>query len=220
MQRTRLEWYFDVVSPYAYFQSIRLPKLSERFELALRPVLFAGLLNHWGQLGPAEIPQKRTFTYEYAVWRASQLGIPLTLPQAHPFNPLRILRLAVAAGSTLNAVQEVFRFVWVDGQIGADDKALRELGARLGVDDAIAAIAKPEVKAALAANGEAAVRKGVFGVPTFVTEESEVFWGDDATDMLLDRINGVPVFQSAQMQRARNMPIAAQRAESKLEKKP
>lgn len=220
MPQERLEWYFDVVSPYAYFQSYRLRALAARFDLVLRPVLFAGLLNHWGQLGPAEIPQKRVFTYEYAVWRAARLGVPLVLPKAHPFNPLRLLRLAVAAKSTLDAVEAIFRFVWAEGEIGDDDGALTRLGERIGVADALNAISAPEVKATLTENGVQAVAKGVFGVPTFVTQANELYWGDDATEMMLDRLHGAAVFESAQMQRAKNMPAAAQRPESRLEKKP
>jgi 2-hydroxychromene-2-carboxylate isomerase len=46
---TELSGYFDLVSPYAYFASLRLSELPPGLTLALRPVLFAGLLNHWGQ---------------------------------------------------------------------------------------------------------------------------------------------------------------------------
>lgn len=52
------DWYFDFISPFAYLQFVRLGELAGA-RLRLRPVLFAGLLQHWGQLGPAEIPAKR-----------------------------------------------------------------------------------------------------------------------------------------------------------------
>ena len=57
--KPRAIWYYDVISPYAYLQAMALPRLAEVLEITARPILFAGLLKHWGHLGPAEIPAKR-----------------------------------------------------------------------------------------------------------------------------------------------------------------
>ena len=69
-------WYFDFISPYAYFGLHELERLGAGVRIEYRPVLFAGLLNHWGQRGPAEIPPKRTWTYRWCTWHAAQRGIP------------------------------------------------------------------------------------------------------------------------------------------------
>ncbi|MEI5604188.1 hypothetical protein, partial [Streptomyces brasiliscabiei] len=90
--------------PFAYLSLKQLPALPAGTELELLPVLFAGLLNHHRQIGPAEIPAKRRFTYRFVVWRARQMGVPLVMPPTHPFNPLSALRLVIAAGSTRKAV--------------------------------------------------------------------------------------------------------------------
>src|SRR4249920_1307298 len=82
-----VDWYFDFISPYAWLQAETLDRLPSDAVLACKPVLFAGLLEHWGQLGPAEIPPKRTFTYQYIVWRAHKLGLRACPPSHHPFNP-------------------------------------------------------------------------------------------------------------------------------------
>ncbi|HJP22575.1 MAG TPA: 2-hydroxychromene-2-carboxylate isomerase, partial [Alphaproteobacteria bacterium] len=63
------DWYFDFISGFAYLQFATLERL-KGLEIRFRPVLFAGLLNYHGQLGPAEIPAKRTFTYRQWVWLA------------------------------------------------------------------------------------------------------------------------------------------------------
>jgi 2-hydroxychromene-2-carboxylate isomerase len=55
-----IDWYFDFVSPFSYLQLRRLLARPLDAELRCHPVLLAGLLNHWGQLGPAEISPKRT----------------------------------------------------------------------------------------------------------------------------------------------------------------
>src|SRR5262245_37155293 len=98
----RIDWYFDFVSPFSYICLHRLGEIG--MPVALKPILFVGLLQHWGQKGPAEIPVKRKWTYRWCVWWARELGIPFRFPAAHPFNPLPYLRLAIAAGSTEPAV--------------------------------------------------------------------------------------------------------------------
>ena len=75
------EWYFDVISPYAFLQFRQLQELQLLDELTPRPVLFAGLLNHYGQLGPAEIPSKREFTYRQVLWLAERRGLTLRMPE-------------------------------------------------------------------------------------------------------------------------------------------
>ena len=75
----RAEWYFDFVSPFAYLQAQRLDRLRDAgLEIHYQPVLFAALLDHWGQLGPAEIGPKRELTYRAALWRSAHDGIELS----------------------------------------------------------------------------------------------------------------------------------------------
>jgi len=178
----KIEWYFDFVSPYAYLQLHRLASLSASAELHLRPVLFAGLLNHWGQRGPAEIPPKRVFTYQHVSWLARARGVPFQMPAGHPFNPLKLLRLTIHLGCRAETVRRVFEFVWRDGNVPEDATAWDALTRELGVVDADAIVARADVKSALRANTDEAIQLGVFGVPTLVIDH-RVFWGNDATEM-------------------------------------
>ena len=205
---TPLVWYFDFVSPYSYLQFEAYPELVASAEL--HPLLFAGLLNHWGGKGPAEVPAKRLQTYRYTYWLAGQHGIEMTYPPAHPFNPIPALRLAVALDSDFEAVKTIFEFIWKEGRSLADEWPA--LAAHLGLTAAAAdaLIAAPRVKEALAANGRAAVARGVYGVPTFDTGK-ELFWGLDATDMLLDYLEHPDVFEDAEMQRIAHLPVGAAR---------
>jgi 2-hydroxychromene-2-carboxylate isomerase len=109
------DWYFDFVSPFSYLQCERLQALAA--SIRPHPVLFAAILDANGQKGPAEIPAKRVFTYRFVIWQAKALGIPLKFPHAHPFNPLPLLRLAIACESRLDAITQIFRFVWRDGRL-------------------------------------------------------------------------------------------------------
>jgi 2-hydroxychromene-2-carboxylate isomerase len=209
--RPAVDWYFDVISPYAYLQAERLAEVDAVADVRCVPILFAGLLERWGQKGPAEIAPKRRFTYRQFVWQAARRGLDPKIPPAHPFNPLKLLRLAIALDAKREAVLDIFRFVWRDGLSTDDPSSWKLLCDRLGVPDADARIAAPEVKARLRDNGEEATTRGVFGVPTFVTTDGELFWGEDATPMLLDYLAGAPVFRSTVMQGADDLPMAAQR---------
>ena len=177
-----VDWYFDFVSPFAYLQSERLAGLPARLQVRYKPILFAALLDANGQKGPAEIPAKRAFTYRHVVWQARRNGVPIKFPHEHPFNPLPLLRLAIACECTPEAVHRIFRFVWRDGRLPDLPIEWAELAHDLGVPDATARIASAEVKAELRRNTDEAIARGVFGVPTLVVGEA-CFWGVDATDM-------------------------------------
>lgn len=215
MTAARIDWYFDFVSPYSYLAFEAMPQALAGIDPApainYRPLLFAGLLNHWGHMGPAEVPPKRRFTYEQVVWLAARHGIGLKLPRQHPFNPLPLLRAAIAAGSTRAAIERLFRYVWRDGAL-PEDSGFAPLLAELGVTPA--SLDAPEVKSTLRANGAAAVAQGVFGVPTVVAQTPRgvrAIWGFDALPMLADWLRGAPVFGDAEMLRAADLPTGIQR---------
>ena len=87
----------------------------ERLEITAIPVLFDGLLTHWGQLGPAEVPPKRRFVYRFFQWNADRLGVPFAMPSRHPYNPLSSLRLCVAAGAQIDHVRGVYDVIYGQG---------------------------------------------------------------------------------------------------------
>ena len=109
-----ITFWFDPVSPFAYLAFEQLPQALEGCSYAVeyRPVLFAGLLAHWGQKGPAEVEPKRAWTFRHVAWLAHQHGIALEVPAVHPFNPLPLLRLALACGPNRRIVEALMRHVW------------------------------------------------------------------------------------------------------------
>ncbi|HEY8069730.1 MAG TPA: 2-hydroxychromene-2-carboxylate isomerase [Burkholderiales bacterium] len=206
-----LTWYFDFVSPFAYICLRRLNELPPGLAIEYRPVLFAGLLNHWGQKGPAELPSKRRYTYRWSHWWAASLGLPFRYPAAHPFNPLHHLRLAVACGSRPEAVKTIFDSIWTTGADAADpirfSALLKELN--LKMED----LEKPEIKNRLRTNTEEAAQRGVFGVPTFEID-GELFWGADSIGFLKDFLENPSVVKNREMQRLDSLPTGASRRTS------
>ena len=203
------DWYFDFVSPFSYLQCERLQSHSDA--VRPHPVLFAAILDANGQKGPAEIPAKRAFTYRFVVWQAKALGIPLRFPHAHPFNPLPLLRLAIACDSRFDTITRIFRFVWRDGRLPDLPIEWIELAQALGVQDPDARTADPEVKNALRDETGKAIAHGVFGVPT-IGVGSELFWGVDATDMALEYMRAGARYTDPEYERVAALPAAATRA--------
>ncbi|MDW5445124.1 2-hydroxychromene-2-carboxylate isomerase [Polaromonas sp. SM01] len=181
-----ISFYVDFLSPYAYLAFEKLPEALKgiSYSVTYKPLLFAGLLKHHGQLGPAEIAGKREWTYRQVLWLAHQHGITLQLPATHPFNPLPLLRLAVAcdAHGTPNryVCETLFRHVWCGGAEASDAQRLAALTAQLAPPREVNAA---DVKAQLQAHSDEAIAQGVFGVPAMVVD-GQVFWGLDALPML------------------------------------
>ncbi len=187
-----LVFHFDPLSPFAYLAFERLPQVLVGCShvVEYRPLLLAGLLQHWGQKGPAEVEPKRAWTFRHVHWLAQQQGIPLDTPPVHPFNPLPLLRLALASSADMcpnrRVVQALMRHVWVGAADPCDpdrlDLLTREIAPVLDPGS-------PAIKQALRDHTEAAVRSGVFGVPS-IECDGRLFWGLDALPMLRDAMTG------------------------------
>jgi len=191
-----LTFYLDFISPYAYLAFEQLPQalLGCSYSVSYQPVLFAGLLKHHGQLGPAEIAGKREWTYRQVLWLARQADVPMALPAQHPFNPLALLRLALACSErgqpNRYVCETIFRHVWRDSGDAIDPQRLLAL---TDVLKPVRNVASPEVKAQLQANTDQAIARGVFGVPT-IDVDGKLFWGYDALPMLAAYLRNDPWF--------------------------
>ncbi|WP_137917343.1 2-hydroxychromene-2-carboxylate isomerase [Hydrogenophaga sp. 2FB] len=198
-----ITFYYDPISPYAHLAFDRLPEalMGHSVHVRYKPILFAALLKANGQLGPAEIPAKRDWTYRQVSWLGHHHGVALELPAAHPFNPLPLLRLGLscatddAPGETNRYVTEqLLHHVWRGGLDATDPARLAALQAVL--EDHMAQRDKPwhapdsdVVKQRLRANTDEALSLGLFGVPAMVLE-GRVFWGFDALPMLRACLEG------------------------------
>lgn len=205
---TPLRWYFDVISPFAWLQWPKMQALAVTHAVEPVPVLLAAILSARGQKGPAEIPGKREFTYRHVLWQARRDGVPLRFPPAHPFNPVPALRTIIAAGTTPEAVDAVFGWIWREGEAGDSVEALASLLGRLGLTPE--AISAEPVKQALRANTDAALAAGVWGVPTLQVGDA-LFWGSDAHDFALAALQEPTLLDEAEMARVAALPVGATR---------
>ena len=203
-----IDFYLDFISPYAYLAFERLPEALEglSYSVAYKPILLGALLKHHGQLGPAEIPAKRAWTYRHVLWLGHAHGVPIEMPATHPYNPLPHLRLALATTSdgdiSRHVAETIFRDVWRTGAEAGDPSRLAALAAQL---PAVRDSAGDPVKAQLKANTDAAAALGVFGTPTFQVD-GRVFWGFDALPMLRAALDSDAWFEGPQWQGADQRP--------------
>lgn len=205
-----VEWFFDFVSPFAYLQLEQFDKLPATLNVEPRPIVLGAVLAHWGQRGPAEIAVKRVFTYRHALYRAQKLGIDYRMPPAHPFNPIKALRLAVAMGGSFDIVKRIFRYIWRDGRDAASPEGFAALCEAMGYPQGVDAVEAATVKDALRRNTDHAISLGVFGVPTFALD-GDLFWGEDATDLFLECVASREWLESPEVQRISRLPIGVQR---------
>jgi 2-hydroxychromene-2-carboxylate isomerase len=201
----QLDFWFDPISPYACLAFEQLPATLEglSYSVDYRPVLFAGLLQQWGQKGPAEIEPKRAWTFRQIAWLAHTQGLEIEVPAEHPFNPLAVLRLLTACAGPLgtpnrHACETVLRHVWRGGADVNDPARLAELAARLAPTRAPQS---DEVKQALRDSTALAIAHGVFGVPT-IEVDGRLFWGLDALPMLAAYLRGDPWYAGGDWERA------------------
>jgi 2-hydroxychromene-2-carboxylate isomerase len=208
-----ITFYFDFISPYAYLAFERLPLVLEglSYHVTYKPVLFAAILDHHGQKGPAEITSKRTWTYRQMQWLARQYQVPLLVPSSHPFNPLALLRLALACGEqgacNRYVAERIFRYVWCSGLEAADGARFEALAQHLQPK---CLVSDEAVKVQLRANTQAALDAGVFGVPSMQIH-SDIFWGLDALPMLRQCLNGDSWFAQSAWHRAGELPLGSVR---------
>ncbi|NML15316.1 2-hydroxychromene-2-carboxylate isomerase [Azohydromonas caseinilytica] len=204
-----LDFWFDVVSPYAYLAFERLPQALEgcSYRVRYRPLLFGALLSHWGQLGPAEFEPKRAWTMRQVHWLAREAGVELALPAQHPFNPLALQRLALACGEVeelpnRRVVEALFHHVWRGGADANDPARLQALTQTLrpALDPQ-----RNEVKGRLRAHTQEAIDLGLFGVPT-IALDGKLFWGLDALPMVRAALQGDAWFDGPWQEAARARP--------------
>ena len=182
---TTLRFYFDYISHNAYLAWTQLPHLEEKYDLAIEPVpvLFAGLLDAHGQLGPAEVRPKSRWMGRNVMRKAALLGVPLNPPKHHPYNPLPSLRISsldMSDADRRTLIDALFRAVWADSRHLAEPEVVREVTDLAGLDGAalVAQTQAPEIKARLRRQTDDAIAAGVFGVPSMIVKD-ELFFGYD-----------------------------------------
>jgi len=200
-----VQFYFDIVCPYAYLASQRLPALCAQLGAAIdyRPILLGGVLKVLGSEPNAGPPGRQALTVADVQRWASHFGVPLSYPAEHPRRTVEAMRLLCWAPrlSWPTLIQALYRAYWALGRDIADLDVLADIASHLGLDGQAArrACKSPDVSELLRRRTEEAVAAGVFGVPTFIVESvsgPRLFFGQDRLHFVEEAIRHHPLFHS------------------------
>jgi 2-hydroxychromene-2-carboxylate isomerase len=190
----KLDFWFDYASTYSYLSAMRIEELARaaHVDVVWRPFLLGPIFNAQGwETSPFKIyPAKGRYMVRDMERTATERGLPLKMPAVFPANSLLAARLALV-GEVEGWIAPYTRAVFDAGFGRGEDIGAREtlaaVLASVGIDPAPAleAAASDAIKAKLRAQTEAAQALGIFGAPTFVTEDGELFWGDDRLEQAI-----------------------------------
>jgi 2-hydroxychromene-2-carboxylate isomerase len=191
----KLEFWYDFASSYSYLTAVRIEAEAKRagVEIVYRPFLLGPIFKAQGwTTSPFNLFQAKGQYMVRDITRvANARGLPFRMPEAFPANSLHAARVALAGESSgwiAPFTRAVFEAEFTTQRDIADSTLLASVLERIGVDAqaALAHATTPEIKDRLRAQTEAASKRGIFGAPTFMTEDGEAFWGDDRLDQALD----------------------------------
>ena len=190
-----IDFIFDFGSPNGYLAWKVLPGIAQRSgaRINLIPCLLGGIFKATNNRSPFEAfgEVKGKLAYEGLETRrfVAKHGITAYRQNPHfPVNTLLIMRGLIAArraGVGDAYLETVLKAMWEDGEKMDDPEVVRRVLDAAGLDGAalLAATQDPEVKGELVANTEAAVARGVFGIPTFFVD-GEMYFGKDRLEQV------------------------------------
>lgn len=193
-----VEFYFDFGSPATYLAWTQLPRICAETgaSLVYKPMLLGGVFQATGNASPVTVPAKGRFMLQDLARFARRYGVPMRFNPHFPINTLPLMRAAVAVQRHMPERFEefltlIFEAMWVAGSNLGDAAVLGEVLAGGGFEPQrlLALTAEQEVKDALKANTEEAVRRGVFGAPSMFVG-NELFFGQDRLDFVREALQG------------------------------
>ena len=186
-----LDFYFDFGSPASYLAYKRIRQLESEYDLSVHwlPMLLGGVFKATGNASPVNVPAKGEYMIRHDFPRfAKRYGVPMQFNPHFPINTLNLMRAAIAAQQLdcFDAYSDtIFDAMWQDqlnlGDIELVAKVLSDSG--LDAQALMNLSQEPDIKAALIANTEAAVGRGVFGAPTMFMGD-EMYFGQDRLNFI------------------------------------
>lgn len=187
----RVEFYYDLVSPYSYLARGEVTRIcrEQGAELELKPMLLGAVHKAVGLQAPIRVEAKARYqTKDIRRW-AERYGLPLDFPNPFPFRTLKTMRAATfleGRGELAAFTREAFALYWEEGGApkGTDeadeDGPISEVARRIGADpdEVLAGASSPEAKEGLKNSTSGALKRGVFGAPAFFVGD-DLFWGND-----------------------------------------
>lgn len=188
MNDATLDFYFDFASTYSYPAAMRIGALAQAAGVTVRwrPFLLGPVFKAQGwDTSPFNLyPAKGRYMWRDLERVCAQLELPFCRPDPFPQRSLLAARVAHAGlddGWGEAFCRAAFAAEFGEGRQIGDEAVLADLLQNLGVaaEPTLARARSEQNKARLRAATAAAERAGVFGAPSFVAPDHELFWGHD-----------------------------------------
>ena len=195
----QLEFWYEFASTYSYLSVMRIEELAAKRGVSVewKPFLLGPifLAQGWRDTPFRLYPTKGVYMVRDMERLCAARGLPFKLSRMFPQNGLNAARLALIGakeGWTPAFTREVFLRQFRDEADISDKAVLAEALRTIGKDpeDLMARIQDPAAKEALKSQTDRAVSLGIFGAPTFLTDDNELFWGDDRLEQAVDWATG------------------------------
>jgi 2-hydroxychromene-2-carboxylate isomerase len=193
-----VDFWYEFASTYSFLAAERIETLAQERDVAVRwrPFLLGVIFKQQGyETTPFNVfPDKGRYMWRDMERWSERLGLPLVRPDPFPQNSLTAARVAIALPEDARPAfsKAVFRLEFCEGRSIADPEVIADAVRQTGfeLEPAVTAAQTDLVKHALRKETEEAQRLGLFGAPTVVTPDGELFWGNDRIEEALDWARG------------------------------
>ena len=185
------DFYFDFISPYSFLAHKEVRKIENKVGIKIRykPMLLGGLHNLHGIKAPAFIPAKAKHMVRDCKLIAQRNNVKFKFNAYFPIKSLNLMRgVLVAEEDNIKNyyIDNIFNTIWQDGLNMNDDIIVQKILKNLNVNPKTFALrtASSSIKDSLRKKTSEAYEKGIFGAPTFVSN-NKLFWGQDRIEFAL-----------------------------------
>jgi 2-hydroxychromene-2-carboxylate isomerase len=185
------DFYFDFVSPYSFLAHKEIRKIEDRIKIKItyKPMLLGGLHNLHGIKAPAFIPAKAKHMVRDCKLIAERNSVKFKFNTYFPIKSLNLMRgVLVAEEDNINNyyIDSIFNTIWQDGLNMNDDNIIQKVLKNININPKTFSLRSTSslIKDSLRKKTSEAYEKGIFGAPTFVSN-NKIFWGQDRIEFAL-----------------------------------
>ena len=185
------EFYFDFVSPYSFLAHKEIKKIEKKasIKISYKPILLGGLHNLHGIKAPAFIPAKAKHMIRDCKLISERNNIKFKFNSYFPIKSLNLMRgVLVAEEDNLKSyyIDNIFDTIWQDGLNMNDEIIIQKVLKNININPKTFLLrsTSSSIKDSLRKQTNIAYEKGIFGAPTFVSN-NKIFWGQDRIEFAL-----------------------------------
>ncbi len=189
------DFYFDFVSPYSFLahKEIKLIERKKTVKVVYKPILLGGLHNLHGIKAPAFIPAKAKHMIRDCKLIAEKNKIKFKFNSYFPIKSLNLMRgVLVAEEDNIKSfyIDNIFDAIWRDGLNMNDENVIQKILKNLNINPKTFFLRSQSssIKDLLRNKTNEAFEKGVFGAPSFISN-NKVFWGQDRIEFAINEAN-------------------------------